>query len=222
MRPLKDGKRRSTSSRRWLERQLSDPFVAEAKRRGYRSRAALKLVEMDDKAKLLRAGSRVVDLGAAPGGWTQVSVERVRPASGKGAVVAIDVTPVADIDGAVLLTLDAFAPDAPQRIQAALGGPADVLLSDMAPPATGHGSTDHLRSMALAEAALALAGELLRPGGAFLVKLLQGGGEVEYERALRVKFDTVRRLKPSASRSDSREIYLLGTGFRAPAGNERG
>ena len=216
MKTLKDGKRRTTSSRRWLERQLSDPFVAEAKRQGYRSRAALKLVEMEAKAKLLRPGRRVVDLGAAPGGWTQVAVERVKPAAGKGAVVAIDITPMAAIGDAVVLELDAFAPDAPQRIQAALGGPADVLLSDMAPPATGHGSTDHLRSMALADAALALADDLLRPGGGFLVKILQGGGEVEYERLMRRKFDVARRLKPASSRADSREIYVLGTGFRGP------
>lgn len=216
MKTLKDGKRRTTSSRRWLERQLSDPFVAEAKRQGYRSRAALKLVEMEGKAKLLRPGRRVVDLGAAPGGWTQVAVERVKPAPGKGAVVAIDITPMAAIADATLLELDAFAPDAPQLIQEALGGPADVLLSDMAPPATGHGSTDHLRSMALAEAALALADDLLRPGGGFLVKILQGGGEVEYERLLRRRFEVARRLKPAASRADSREIYMLGTGFRGP------
>ena len=216
MKTLKDGKRRTTSSRRWLERQLSDPFVAEAKRQGYRSRAALKLVEMEGKAKLLRPGRRVVDLGAAPGGWTQVAVERVKPAPGKGAVVAIDITPMAAIADATLLELDAFAPDAPQLIQEALGGPADVLLSDMAPPATGHGSTDHLRSMALAEAALALADDLLRPGGGFLVKILQGGGEVEYERLLRRRFEAARRLKPAASRADSREIYMLGTGFRGP------
>jgi len=216
MKTLKDGKRRTTSSRRWLERQLSDPFVAEAKRQGYRSRAALKLVEMEAKAKLLRPGRRVVDLGAAPGGWTQVAVERVNPASGKGVVVAIDITPMAAIEGATLLELDAFAPDAPQRILEALGGPGDVLLSDMAPPATGHGSTDHLRSMALAEAALALADDLLRPGGGFLVKILQGGGEVEYERLMRRKFEGTRRLKPASSRADSREIYMLGTGFRGP------
>lgn len=216
MKILKDGKRRTTSSRRWLERQLSDPFVAEAKRQGYRSRAALKLVEMEAKAKLLRPGRRVVDLGAAPGGWTQVAVERVKPAPGKGAVVAIDIAPMAAIGDATVLELDAFAPDAPQRIRDALGGPADVLLSDMAPPATGHGSTDHLRGMALAEAALALADDLLRPGGGFLVKILQGGGEVEYERLLRRKFEAVRRLKPASSRADSREIYMLGTGFRGP------
>jgi len=215
MKNLKDGKKRTPSSRRWLERQISDPFVAEAKRQGYRSRAALKLVEMEAKAKLLRPGRRVVDLGAAPGGWTQVAVERVKPGPGKGAIVAIDITPMAAIEGATLLELDAFTPDAPQRIQAVLGGPADVLLSDMAPLATGHGSTDHLRSMALAEAALALVDDLLRPGGGFLVKLLQGGGEVEYEREMRRKFAVVRRLKPAASRSDSREIYLLGTGFGA-------
>ena len=216
MKNLKDGKKRTTSSRRWLERQLSDPFVAEAKRQGYRSRAALKLVEMEAKAKLLRPGRRVVDLGAAPGGWTQVAVERVKPESGKGAVVAIDITPMAAIEGATLLELDAFTPDAPQRILSALGGPVDVLLSDMAPLATGHGSTDHLRSMALAEAALALADDLLRPGGGFLVKILQGGGEVEYERLMRRKFEMARRLKPASSRSESREIYLLGTGFRGP------
>ena len=217
MKGLRDGKRRTASSRRWLERQLSDPFVAEAKRQGYRSRAALKLAEMDAKAKLLRPGQRVVDLGAAPGGWTQVVVARVRPAEGKGAVVAIDITPMASIAGATLLELDAFTPDAPQRILSALGGPADVLLSDMAPAATGHGATDHLRSMALAEAALALADDLLQSGGSFLVKLLQGGGEVEYERVLRRRFDAVRRVKPAASRSDSREIYFLATGFRGPA-----
>jgi len=215
MKNLKDGKKRTNSSRRWLERQISDPFVAEAKRQGYRSRAALKLVEMEAKAKLLRSGRRVVDLGAAPGGWTQVAVERVKPGPGRGAIVAIDITPMAAIEGATLLELDAFTPDAPQRILNALGGPADVLLSDMAPLATGHGSTDHLRSMALAEAALALADDLLRPGGGFLVKILQGGEEVEYERLMRRKFEAVRRLKPASSRSDSREIYLLGTGFGA-------
>ncbi|MFO0998587.1 MAG: RlmE family RNA methyltransferase [Alphaproteobacteria bacterium] len=202
------------SSRRWLERQKRDPYVALAERRGYRSRAAFKLLSIDDSAHLLRPGAAVVDLGAAPGGWTQVAVERTKPRSSGARIVAVDIQPLEPVEGATVLELDVLQPDAPARIREVLGRAADVVLSDMAPATTGHRSTDHLRSLALAETALALAEALLAPGGAFLVKIFQGGGEVEFERGLRARFEAVRRVKPEASRAESREIYILAKGFK--------
>ncbi|HLB81368.1 MAG TPA: RlmE family RNA methyltransferase [Dongiaceae bacterium] len=207
--------KRRPSSTRWLARQLNDPYVAEAQRLGYRSRAAFKLEQLDDRFRILGAGKRVVDLGAAPGGWTQVAVQRVAPPGGAvGRVVAIDLLPMDPVPGAIVLRHDFLAPDAPALIATALGGRADVVLSDMAAPATGHAGTDHLRVMALAEAAYAFAAAALAPGGAFVVKVLRGGAEAELLAALKRDFVVVRHVKPPASRSDSAEIYLVATGFR--------
>jgi 23S rRNA (uridine2552-2'-O)-methyltransferase len=211
---VKTAGRRSASSTRWLERQLNDPYVAEARRLGYRSRAAFKLAQLDDRFGVIQPGARVVDLGAAPGGWTQVAVERSRAREGRGHVVAVDLTPMEPVAGAEILELDFLAPEAPGRIRAALEGPADLVMSDMAAPATGHPQTDHLRIMALAEAAYAFAKEVLAPGGAFLAKVLRGGAEKQLLDALKRDFATVRHVKPPASRADSAEIYVVATGFR--------
>jgi 23S rRNA (uridine2552-2'-O)-methyltransferase len=212
---VKTAKKRRLSSTLWLERQLNDPYVAQAKREGFRSRAAYKLSEIADKYGLLKPGDVVVDLGAAPGGWSQIAAERVKAADGRGAVVAIDLTEIAPIPGVVLLHADFMEGDAPERIIAGLGGrKADAVLSDMAAPATGHPSTDHLRIMGLAEAALAFALETLAPGGFFLCKVLQGGTERELLDTMKRTFATVRHVKPKASRADSAELYVLATGFR--------
>jgi 23S rRNA (uridine2552-2'-O)-methyltransferase len=208
------GKRRPSSTR-WLERQLNDPYVAEARRRGWRSRAAFKLMQLDDRFAFLKAGRRVVDLGAAPGGWTQLAVERVQAGrAGGGRVVALDVAPMQPVEGAIVLQHDLLAPDAPEGLKEALAGPADVVLSDMAAPSTGHAKTDHLKIMALAEAAHALAVEVLAPGGTFITKVLQGGATGELLQALKRDFTQVRHVKPPASRSDSAEIYVVATGYR--------
>lgn len=212
---LKTAKGRKLSSKRWLERQLSDPYVAEARRLGYRSRAAFKLLQIDDRHHVLKKGGRVVDLGAAPGGWVQVALERV---GAGGAVVGIDLQEIEPIAGAVLLQGDFLEADAPDRLKQALDGQADTVLSDMAAPATGHPRTDHLRIMALAEAALLFALEVLAPGGAFVAKVLQGGSERELLEKLRRNFAKVAHVKPPASRKDSAELYVVATGFR---GGER-
>ncbi|MEE8548910.1 MAG: RlmE family RNA methyltransferase, partial [Alphaproteobacteria bacterium] len=189
---VKTAKRRKASSTRWLERQLNDPYVAEAKRLGLRSRAAFKLIQIDERFGLLGAGKRVVDLGAAPGGWTAVAAERIRPgkskAKAKGQVIAVDIGEMDPVPGATLLRLDFLADDAPGRIADALDGPADVVLSDMASPATGHSATDHLRVMALAEAAYEFAREVLAPGGAFVAKVLRGGTEKQLLDAIKREF----------------------------------
>jgi 23S rRNA (uridine2552-2'-O)-methyltransferase len=211
---VKSGKGRSLSSKLWLERQLNDPYVARAKREGYRSRAAYKLIEIDDKNHLLKRGARVVDLGAAPGGWSQVAAKRVGAAEGRGRVVAIDVLEMAPVPGVDFLQLDFLAADAPARLKALLGGEADVVLSDMAANATGHRRTDHLRIMALAEAAAEFSSEVLAPGGALVCKVLQGGTEAALLAALKHEFTSVKHVKPAASRTDSAELYLLATGFR--------
>jgi 23S rRNA (uridine2552-2'-O)-methyltransferase len=208
---VKSGKGRKLSSKLWLERQLNDPYVARAKREGYRSRAAYKLAEIDDKARLLKPGARVIDLGAAPGGWSQLAVKRVGP---KGRVVAIDLLAMTPVAGVDFLELDFLDPSAPDRLKALLGAPADVVLSDMAANATGHAKTDHLQIMALVEAAAEFAREVLRPGGAFLAKVLQGGTEASLLAALKRDFAKVKHVKPPASRADSAELYLLATGFR--------
>jgi len=205
---------RTPSSRAWLERQLNDPYVARAKREGYRSRAAFKLAEIDDKHRILKSGDRVVDLGAAPGGWSQVAANRVGAEAGKGKVIAIDVLEMVPVPGVAFLHLDFLAPDAPERLKAALGGPADVVLSDMAANATGHRKTDHLKTMALVEAAAEFALEVLAPGGAFLAKVLQGGTEASLLAMLKRRFASVKHLKPAASRADSAEMYVLAVGFR--------
>jgi len=204
------------ASRRWLERQLNDPYVARARREGLRSRAAFKLMEIDDRAKLLKPGAKVVDLGAAPGGWSQVAAKRVRAGNG-GRVVAIDLLAMDPLPGVDFLQLDFLDPDAPERLKALLGGPADVVLTDMAANATGHRATDHLKIMGLAEAAAEFAREVLKPGGAFLAKVLQGGTEVELLASLKRDFASVKHVKPAASRSDSAELYVLATGFRGRA-----
>jgi 23S rRNA (uridine2552-2'-O)-methyltransferase len=209
--------RRSLSSKLWLERQLNDPYVARAKREGFRGRAAFKLIEIDDKHRLLKNGGRVVDLGAAPGGWSQVAAKRVGAEAGRGKIVAIDLLPMAALPGVEFIELDFLAPHAPEAIKELLGGPADVVLSDMAANATGHRKTDHLKIMGLAEAAGDFAREVLSPGGAFLCKVLQGGTETALLAALKRDFASVKHVKPSASRADSAELYLLATGFRRPS-----
>jgi 23S rRNA (uridine2552-2'-O)-methyltransferase len=212
---LKTARGRTISSQRWLQRQLNDPYVAEAKKRGYRSRAAFKLLQLDDQLRFLKAGARVVDLGAAPGGWTQVAVERVRSEKGVGGVVVgIDITPVEPIAGATVLAKDFYDDDAPAALKALLGGPADVVMSDMAASATGDPQVDHLRIMALAEAAHDFARQILKPGGAFVAKVLQGGTERTLLDQLKRDFAKVRHVKPAASRADSAEMYVVGTGFR--------
>ncbi len=214
---VKTASKRSLSSTLWLERQLNDPYVAEARRRGYRSRAAFKLLQLDEKFRLLGPGKRVVDLGAAPGGWTQVAVERVQPETTAGHIVAMDILEMDPIPGAVVLLGDFLAEDAPDRLLEALDGPADVVLSDMAAPTTGHPRTDHLRIMALAETAYDFASRVLSPGGAFVAKVFQGGAERELLDRLKRDFAQVRHAKPPASRADSSETYVVATGFRGAA-----
>ena len=212
---LKTAKGRKIASTRWLQRQLNDPYVAEAKRQGYRSRAAFKLIEIDDKHHLLKPGKTVIDLGAAPGGWCQVAAERVKSEKGKGIVIAADLNEIEPVPGVEFMALDLNDPEAAEQIKAALGGAkVDVLLSDMAAPAMGHKPTDHIRIVMLAEAALDLAEDVLNPGGAFLAKVLQGGASHDLLLRLRQDFAKVNHVKPKASRSDSSEVYVLGTGFR--------
>jgi 23S rRNA (uridine2552-2'-O)-methyltransferase len=216
-RPLKtrvrSAKGRSTSSTRWLQRQLNDPYVDEAQRRGYRARSAFKLAQLDDKLRLIKRGARVVDLGAAPGGWSQVVAER---AGADGRVVGVDLQAIEPLPGAVFLQADMLDPEAAAQIEAALDGPADLVLSDMASPATGHAQTDHLRTVALAEVALALAEAVLAPGGGFVAKVLQGGTEATLLARLKRSFARVRHVKPPASRAESAELYVVATGFRGP------
>ena len=212
---LKTAKQRSASSQRWLERQLNDPYVAAARREGYRSRAAFKLIEIDDRARLLTPGRRVIDLGAAPGGWAQVAAARVRSVEGRGQVVAIDLLPMEPVAGVEFLHLDFMDAAAPGRLQAPLrGGRADVVLSDMAAQGTGHTRTDHLRIMGLAEAAAEFACQVLEPGGAFVCKVFQGGTERQLLERLRQAFGAVRHVKPPASRAESAELYVVATRFR--------
>ena len=204
-------RRKSVSSKRWLERQLNDPYVARARREGFRSRAAFKLAEIDHKHHVLKSGARVLDLGAAPGGWSQVAARRVGP---RGRVVAIDVLQMEAIPGVEFAQLDFLDAGAPDKLKAMLDGPADVVLSDMAANSTGHRPTDHLKIMALVEAAAEFAREVLKPGGAFLAKVIQGGTEGALLAALKRDFGSVKHVKPAASRSDSAELYVLATGFR--------
>ena len=211
---LKGEKRRTPSSRAWLERQISDPYVARAKREGFRSRAAYKLAEIDDKYRLLKPGAHVVDLGAAPGGWSEIAARRI---GARGRVIAIDILEMKPVAGVEFLQLDFLDETAPARLKAMLDGEADVVLSDMAANATGHRQTDHLRIMALAEAAAHFAREVLSQGGSFLCKVLQGGTEAALLAALKQDFASVKHVKPPASRSDSAELYLLARGFRGGA-----
>ena len=214
---VKSGRRRKPSSKEWLERQLNDPFVAEARRVGYRSRAAFKLIQLDERFHLLAPGKRVVDLGCAPGGWTQVAAQRVGATPGQGKVVGIDLLLTDPVAGAALLTGDFRDPATAERIRDMLGGPADLVLSDMAAPATGHAATDHLRIVALAEDAFAFAGTILKPGGAFVAKVFQGGTEGDLLAALKRAFSEVRHAKPAASRAESAETYVVAKGFRGAA-----
>ena len=215
---LKTARGRTTSSQRWLERQLNDPYVAAAHREGWRSRAAYKLIEIDDKYRILKPGQRVIDLGAAPGGWSQVAAKRVKSVEGKGQVVAIDYLAFDPIPGVEILQLDFMDDSAPGKLKALLrGGRADVVLSDMAAPTTGHTGTDHLRIIGLAEAAVAFAVEVLEPNGAFLCKVFQGGSERDLLDQLKRSFAIVRHIKPPASRAGSAELYVLATGFRGGA-----
>ena len=210
---VRTSKRRKQSSNLWLERQLNDPYVARAKREGFRSRAAFKLIEIDDKARFLSKGARVIDLGAAPGGWSQVAAKRV-VAPRHGRVAAIDILPMGSLAGVEFMQIDFLGVAAPEKLKDMLGGSADVVLSDMAANATGHAKTDHLKIMALVEAAAEFAREVLAPGGTFLAKVLQGGTEAALLAALKRDFKTVKHVKPAASRSDSAELYLLATGYR--------
>lgn len=211
---VKTAKKRSLSSKRWLERQINDPYVARAKREGYRSRAAYKLIEIDDKHRLLKPGGRVVDLGAAPGGWSQIAARRVGALEGKGRVIGIDLLDMDSVPGVEFMQLDFLDERAPDILKEKLGGLADVVLSDMAANATGHRKTDHLRIVALVEMAVEFAREVLAPGGAFLAKVIQGGTENELLALLKRDFASVKHVKPAASRADSAELYVLATGFR--------
>ena len=209
--------KRTVASARWLERQLNDPYVAQARREGYRSRAAYKLLEIDDKYKMLKRGERIVDLGAAPGGWSQVAAERVGAHGGRGRVLAIDLLAMDPVEGVEFRQMDFHDRKAPDQLREWLGGPADGVLSDMAANATGHRKTDQLRIIGLVELAADFASEVLAPGGFFLAKVLQGGAEGELLARLKRDFATVRHVKPKASRADSAELYLLATGFRGAA-----
>lgn len=219
---VKTARGRKVSSTLWLQRQLNDPYVHAAKRAGWRSRAAFKLIEIDDKRRLLKPGQRVVDLGAAPGGWTQVAVERVNALGAdagkpKGSVIGVDYLEMDPIAGAALLQLDFLTEGADETVEAALGGRAEVVLSDMAAPTTGHKQTDHLRIVALVETAAEFAFKVLTPGGVFVAKVLQGGAEGGLLALLKRRFASVGHVKPPASRKDSAETYLVASGFRDAA-----
>jgi 23S rRNA (uridine2552-2'-O)-methyltransferase len=212
---VKTAKGRKIASTRWLQRQLNDPYVAAAKREGYRSRAAFKLAEIDDKHRLLKPGMIVVDLGAAPGGWSQIAAARVQAADGKGRVIAVDLSAIEPLSGVEVLTLDVTQAEAGESIRKTLEGElAGAVLSDMAAPSIGHRQTDHLRVVALAEAALDIAEDVLKPGGVYLAKVLQGGASGELLARLKQDFAKVQHVKPKSSRADSAEVYVLATGFR--------
>ncbi len=209
---VRSARRRKPSSTEWLSRQLNDPYVSEAQRVGYRSRAAFKLIGLDDRFRLLLPGRRVVDLGCAPGGWTQVAVERI---GARGIVVGVDLAETAPIADATVLRADVHDPATAAAIRAELGGLADVVLSDMAPSTTGHAATDHLRIVALAEAAFAVASEILKPGGVFVAKVFQGGAEGPFLAQLKRAFGELRHAKPPASRAQSAETYVVAKRFRS-------
>ncbi len=211
---VKTAKKRKISSTRWLERQLNDPYVQLAKKEGYRSRAAYKLLELDDKFHFLKPGKKILDLGAAPGGWTQVAVTRCKSSEKSPQVVAIDLLDMPRVAGAAFIQCDFMDDAAPQKLRELMGGQADVILSDMAPNTTGHAATDHLRIMGLLEAAYEFALEMLKPGGVFAAKVFQGGTERELLTRMRKDFDTVKHVKPQASRADSSEMYVVAMGFR--------
>ena len=214
---VKSAGKRKLSSKLWLERQLNDPYVAQTKRDGWRSRAAYKLIEMDDKYRLLKPGQVVVDLGAAPGGWSQVAARKVGSLEGKGKVVAIDLLDMPEIPGVAFTQLDFMNDKAPEILREMIGGGADVVMSDMAANTTGHRKTDQLRIVGLVETAAAFAAEVLKPGGTFIAKVFQSGADAELLAQVKRDFATVRHVKPAASRQDSSERYLLATGFRGGA-----
>jgi 23S rRNA (uridine2552-2'-O)-methyltransferase len=206
---LKTADERTLSSQQWLERQLADPYVKAAKAHGYRSRAAYKLTEIDDRFRLIRKGSRVIDLGCAPGGWVQVALERE-----VGAIVGIDLLPIGPLDPAIIVQGDFTHPGCTENLIALLDGQPDLIMSDMAPNTSGHRQTDHLRIVGLIEAAADFAVSTLRPGGAFLTKAFQGGETAQVIKTLKAAFTDVRHVKPKASRTDSSEVYLVATGLR--------
>jgi 23S rRNA (uridine2552-2'-O)-methyltransferase len=210
MKRLRTAKGRKIGSTRWLERQLNDPYVKRAKAEGYRSRAAYKLIELDDRFGLLKGAARIVDLGVAPGGWAQV----VRRRAPKAFLVGIDLLPTDPIEGAMLFQMDLLADEAPERLREALGGPADLVLSDMAANTVGHPGTDHLRTMALVEAGLDFAAQVLKPGGAFVAKVLAGGADNHLIAELKRRFAAVKHAKPPASRKGSSEWYVIAQGFK--------
>jgi 23S rRNA (uridine2552-2'-O)-methyltransferase len=215
---VKTGGKRKLSSKLWLERQLNDPYVAKARREGYRSRAAFKLIEIDDKYRLLKSGMTVVDLGAAPGGWSQIAAKRVGSPE-KGKVIAIDLLEMGEIPGVTFAQMDFLDADAPERLIAMMeGGRADVVMSDMAANTTGHRKTDQLRIIGLVEAAASFASEVLNPGGIFLAKVFQSGADAELVAQLKRDFASVRHVKPASSRQDSSERYVLAMGFRGQPG----
>jgi 23S rRNA (uridine2552-2'-O)-methyltransferase len=211
---VKSSGKRKLSSKLWLERQLNDPYVAQAKRDGLRSRAAYKLIEIDDKYHFLKSGVTVVDLGAAPGGWSQIAARRVGAADGRGNVVAIDLLEMPAIPGVTFAQLDFLQPDAPGKLIEMLGGGADVVLSDMAANTTGHRKTDQLRILGLVEGAAAFAADVLNSGGTFVAKIFQSGADAALMTQLKRDFATVRHVKPASSRKDSSERYVLAMGFR--------
>jgi len=220
---VKTARGRKYSSKLWLQRQLNDPYVIEARRQGYRSRAAFKLTELDEKFHFLKSGARVVDLGAAPGGWCQVAASIVLKGKHghKGKVVGLDIQEMEELPDITLLHKDFTEPEAPDMLKDALGGEADVVLSDMAAPATGHTATDHIRIMGLCEMALQFAIEVLSPGGLFLSKVLQGGTEDELLNTMKKHFKTVKHAKPPASRADSAEMYVVAIGFKGRDAQEK-
>ena len=212
---VKSAKGRKLSSTRWLQRQLNDPYVQRAKDEGLRSRAAFKLIEMDDQYKLIKPGMTIVDLGAAPGGWSQIAAKRCQSETGKGQVVAIDISEMEPIPGVEVIHLDFMDESAPDRLKTTLkDGAADIVMSDMAAPSTGHKQTDHLRIIGLAEAGLEFALEVLKPDGVFLAKVLQGGTEQQLLTQMKKNFKKTRHVKPDASRADSSELYVMATGFK--------
>ncbi len=211
---VKSGGKRKLSSKLWLERQLNDPYVAQARREGFRSRAAYKLQEIDDKHRFLKPGQVVVDLGAAPGGWSQIAARRVGAVGGKGRVIAIDLLEMPEIPGVTFAQMDFLDADAPERLRAMIGGGADVVMSDMAANTTGHRKTDQLRIVGLVESAAAFACEILNPGGVFLAKVFQSGADADLVAQLKRDFAAVKHVKPAASRQDSSERYVLAIGFR--------
>ena len=211
---VKTAKSRDLASTIWLQRQLNDPYVAEAKKLGYRSRAAFKLAQLDDRLRLLKPGIRVVDLGAAPGGWTQIAIDRTKALTSGAKIVALDILEMGPLPPAIVLHLDFLKDEAPAVLREALGGEADLVLSDMAAPSTGHRETDHIRIIAMAEVAYEFAAEVLAPGGAFVAKVFQGGSEKDLLARLKADFETVRHVKPAASRAESAEVYVVAQGFR--------